>query len=205
MPDKQIHALSAFDCADLQKDYALALEKIAKLETEKGEEFKCFHCGDTFITHTDARLHFGEPHSIAQPACLIKAERGLVKYIRELEKQLSSYQDEDSLVLRQVAAQRCERANAIESAENLGYERGLKAYTELEQQLSAANERIAKLEERIRVADAEEPVGESTSGGEARIYSGIPLLRLGSKLYLHAQIPAEVELKAKIAELENKV
>jgi len=32
MPDKQIHALSAFDCADLQKDYALALEKIAKLE-----------------------------------------------------------------------------------------------------------------------------------------------------------------------------
>jgi len=61
---------------------------------------------------------------------------------------------------------------------------------------------IAKLEERIRVADAEEPVGESTSGGEARIYSGIPLPRLGSKLYLHAQIPAEVELKAKIAELE---
>ena len=51
---------------------------------------------------------------------------------------------------------------------------------------------IAKLEERIRVADAEEPVGESTSGGEARIYSGIPLPRLGSKLYLHAQIPAEV-------------
>ena len=61
---------------------------------------------------------------------------------------------------------------------------------------------IAKLEERIRVADAEEPVGASTSGGEARIYSGIPLPRLGSKLYLHAQIPAEVELKAKIAELE---
>ena len=85
---------------------------------------------------------------------------------------------------------------------------------ETEQQLSAANQRIAELldlvevverrnkqlEERIRVADAEEPVGESTSGGEARIYRGIPLPRLGSKLYLHAQIPAEVELK-KLAEM----
>jgi len=68
----------------------------------------------------------------------------------------------------------------------------VKNYADIFNQLTAANQRIAELEERIRVADAEEPVGESTSGGEARIYSGIPLPRLGSKLYLHAQIPAEV-------------
>ena len=67
----------------------------------------------------------------------------------------------------------------------------LSACADLQKDYALALEKIAKLEERIRVADAEEPVGESTSGGEARIYSGIPLPRLGSKLYLHAQIPAE--------------
>jgi len=52
---------------------------------------------------------------------LIKAgaERGLVKYIRELEMRLAMYLEEDSLFLRQMAEQRCEQANAVACAEDL--------------------------------------------------------------------------------------
>jgi len=102
-----------------------------------------------------------------------------------------------------------------------------------EQQLSTAKHRIEELEkdyvvwreytgkvndrniepkERIRVADAEEPVAwmySDEEGNDAftnnptfmnnQIYHG----HLPVPLYLHAQIPAEVDLKAKIAELET--
>ena len=75
-----------------------------------------------------------------------------------------------------------------------------------------ATKRIAELEERIRAADAEEPVAwmySDEEGNDAftnnptfmnnQIYHG----HLPVPLYPHAQIPAEVELKAKIAELES--
>jgi len=69
---------------------------------------------------------------------------------------------------------------------------------------------IAKLEERIRVSDAEEPVllvvVEENDGGTLshRIsWSEANQLPLGYwPMFVHAQIPAEVELKEKIAELE---
>jgi len=104
-----------------------------------------------------------------------------------------------------------------------------------EQQLSAANQRIEELldlvevverrnkqlEERIRVADAEEPVlwmftvdgryytakskahaDSMLNHPDTHLYPDKPEDFPLSPLYLHAQIPAEVELKAKIAELE---
>ena len=66
---------------------------------------------------------------------------------------------------------------------------------------------IAKLEERIRVADAEEPYAwECTSYGQAtrltKVWDIAQFYAPCTKLYLHAQIPAEVELKEKIVELE---
>ena len=47
----------------------------------------CFHCGQTFTTVGSAQDHFGEYPS-APAACQIKVgeERGLVMYIRRLEK-----------------------------------------------------------------------------------------------------------------------
>ena len=47
----------------------------------------CFHCGETFTTVGSAGDHFGADPS-APPACMIKVgeERGLVMYIRRLEK-----------------------------------------------------------------------------------------------------------------------
>jgi len=83
---------------------------------------------------------------------------------------------------------------------------------------------IAKLEERIRVADAAEPVlwmftvdgryytakskahaDSMLNHPDTHLYPDKPEDFPLSPLYLHAPIPAEVELKAKIAELENKV
>jgi len=98
------------------------------------------------------------------------------------------------------------------------------SFATMMKQLSAANQRITELldlvevverrnkqlEERIRVADAEEPFcykyrHHSMWGGTVLLddptYDGQDALETIA-LYLHAQIPAEVELKAKIAELE---
>ena len=81
---------------------------------------------------------------------------------------------------------------------------------EMQIALALALEKIANLEERIRVADAEEPycwhrtdLPKFTPTLNPEIKRGWDLDGLPSEaLYLHAQIPAEVELKAKIAELE---
>ena len=83
--------------------------------------------------------------------------------------------------------------------------------TELLDLVEVVERRNKQLEERIRVADAEEPVAWMYSDEEVndaftnnptfmnnQIYHG----HLPVPLYLHAQIPAEVDLKAKIAELE---
>lgn len=115
----------------------------------------CFHCGEHFITHTHAKLHFGIPHSGAQPACVIKAEQGLVKYIRELEFRLGKAMEEDSDVLRDLALQRCEKANAVAVAEELGYSRGLQEHTKLsaerDELLEALKSAVAELKE-LKVA-----------------------------------------------------
>ena len=55
---------------------------------------------------------------------------------------------------------------------------------------------IAKLEDRIRVADAEEPVARVTHTLLGFNVSYLKTLRGVTTLYAHAQIPAEVELKA---------
>jgi len=87
-----------------------------------------------------------------------------------------------------------------------------------------ATKRIAELEERIRVADAEEPVlwmftvdgryytAKSKAHADSMLrhpdtylYPDKPEDFPLSPLYLHAQISDEVELKAKIAELEATI
>ena len=69
------------------------------------------------------------------------------------------------------------------------------SFATMMKKLSAANERIAELEERIRVADAEEPYGVFYQHGEfgnVTMVNDIDILTKGTfKLYLHAQIPDE--------------
>jgi len=113
----------------------------------------------------------------------------------------------------------CSRADDIIAAEDA-------VYTSTRQQLTAANQRIAELEkdyavwreytgkvndrnielkERIRVADAEEPVGYVQKGIYVNSAGRLAISNEQLPVYLHAQIPAEVELKAKIAELQSQV
>lgn len=118
--------------------------------SEEKTGWTCYHCGEHFVTHTHAKLHFGTPHSGAQPACIIKAEQGLVKYIRELELRLGKAMEEDSDILRDLALQRCEKANAVAVAEELGYSRGLKDYTELAAQLEASRKEVVRLRDAMK-------------------------------------------------------
>ncbi len=90
----------------------------------------CFHCGETFTTLGGARNHFGFEPS-ADPACRIKlgAERGLVTHIRKLEDEVARLTFE----LHNDGADACKSYRAalaryqsqLQSAEELGYERGL--------------------------------------------------------------------------------
>ena len=89
-------------------------------------------------------------------------------------------------------------------------EQRLNSFRDIEKRERLLMERVAELEERIRVSDADEPVllvvVEENDGGTLshRIsWSEANQLPLGYwPMFVHAQIPAEVELKEKIAELE---
>lgn len=123
--------------AHSESAHAAEVQKLRE-EIERLQGWTCYHCGEHFVTHTHAKLHFGIAHTGAQPACLIKAEQGLVKYIRELELRLGKAMEEDSDTLRDMAEQRVEKANAVADAEELGYSRGLKDYIKIESKLCFA-------------------------------------------------------------------
>lgn len=89
----------------------------------------CFHCGETFTTPGSAREHFGATPS-AEPGCCIKVqlggERGLLSALRKAEARLASYMDEDTLLHRELYSLQSRHADALMSAEEAGYARGLR-------------------------------------------------------------------------------
>jgi hypothetical protein len=98
----------------------------------------CFHCGETFTTPGSARDHFGLEPS-AEPACRIKlgAERGLVRALRKAEAEILRLQcelhNEGADGIKAMRAQEGRHRDQLTSAEELGYERGLRdARTEAE-------------------------------------------------------------------------
>lgn len=94
----------------------------------------CFHCGETFTTVGGARDHFGADPS-KEPGCMVRvslgAERGLLMKLRQAEEELARLYleraDEDTYLHRQLHAQQARHADALQTAEELGYERGLRA------------------------------------------------------------------------------
>lgn len=88
-------------------------------------KWRCFHCGQVFTTRRCAAEHFGSDDS-KDPACQIKSFEGhLVRRIRDLEAQLDRYRAEDSDVLRAICAQEADHRQALISAEEEGYSRGV--------------------------------------------------------------------------------
>jgi hypothetical protein len=91
----------------------------------------CFHCGERFTTPGSARDHFGfEPSS--EPGCRIKlgAERGLLMALRRAEEEAARLSillvEECSDVAKAWHAASARHAGQLITAEEAGYERGLR-------------------------------------------------------------------------------
>jgi len=87
----------------------------------------CFHCGETFLSPVCARAHFGSDETRA-PACEIKTagEGAILTALRNAEDALVRYHQEDSDVLRAMAAMEGDHRRALQDAEEQGYARGLR-------------------------------------------------------------------------------
>ena len=105
----------------------------------------CFHCGENFTTVGGAQDHFGADPS-KQPGCLLKvslgAERGLLMKLRQLEDELTELYrrraSEDTDLHRELYRLQSRHSDALRQAEELGYERGLRAGMALTQQEKSA-------------------------------------------------------------------
>jgi hypothetical protein len=92
----------------------------------------CFFCGETFKTEGSARVHFGADPG-AKPGCQIRvaygAERGLLMALRKAEDELAEIRSEHlgpmGDAYKMVASLQGRHSDALRSAEELGYERGL--------------------------------------------------------------------------------
>lgn len=85
----------------------------------------CFHCGETFLAQSEARIHFGAQID-AEPACrLNKSERKLAGTVRYLEMQLARYRAQDSDADREHYAAQARHAVELRDAEQRGFDRGV--------------------------------------------------------------------------------
>ena len=91
----------------------------------------CFHCGETFTEFREARDHFGYDET-SEAACRVKAgaERGLLAALRKAENELADawlqINSESSDAVRAMYAQAGRHFQQIQTAEEAGYERGLR-------------------------------------------------------------------------------
>ncbi len=89
----------------------------------------CFHCGDTFTTVGSARAHFGATPQ-AEPGCMervrLGGERGLLMALREAEALIARHMEEDTDLHRSMHAMQGRHAEQLRTAEEAGYERGLR-------------------------------------------------------------------------------
>jgi len=92
--------------------------------------WRCFHCDGLFYSEHAARAHFG-PHEGRTPACQIKAsEGGLVRALREAEEEAekawSVVHSEGADGLQAWRGAMSRNHQAVVSAEETGYERGIR-------------------------------------------------------------------------------
>jgi hypothetical protein len=92
--------------------------------------WRCFHCDQLFFDEAAASAHFGQ-HEGRTPACQIKSsEGGLVRALREAEEEAerawSAVHSEGAEGLKAWRAAMTRNARAVESAEQTGYDKGLR-------------------------------------------------------------------------------
>ncbi len=120
---------------ELRSTLRLAAEALEASEAElegRKPSWRCFHCDEVFTTEHAARLHFGHTEC-REPACQIKAgaEMSMLEALRRAEDEartaVIAMHEEGTdgwTAFRRLEGRT--RQNA-EAAENLGYERGLRA------------------------------------------------------------------------------
>lgn len=91
--------------------------------------WRCFHCSDVFTTPWEARDHFGHTED-ATPACAFKgSEIGLVKALREAEKDASdawfALQNEGTTTAKAFRAMQGRHQRQLTVMEQLGYDRAV--------------------------------------------------------------------------------
>jgi hypothetical protein len=91
--------------------------------------WRCFQCDEVFTEERCARLHFGREEG-ATPACALKgADGGLLKALRDAEEQaddaIQMMHAESTDAAKAYHSQRCRHTQALISAEEAGYERGM--------------------------------------------------------------------------------
>lgn len=79
----------------------------------------CFHCGETFKTPVSARTHFGETPD-QTPACIIKAERGLLRALRKAESQCRRHQSTIEELDYSVEVLECTQAGFLRCCQAMG-------------------------------------------------------------------------------------
>lgn len=82
--------------------------------------WRCFHCDEVFTDPRCAALHFGKALN-STPICQLDPAR-----VREMERELAKYRAEDTELHREIARLQTQHAFELRTAEEKGYERGLK-------------------------------------------------------------------------------
>ncbi len=85
----------------------------------------CFHCGETCETEESAREHFGDDQG-STPACKLSQDvLGLVCLLREQDRELRAYRQEDTASHREFYALGATHQTELRREEERGYSRGL--------------------------------------------------------------------------------
>ena len=88
--------------------------------TERIGPWKCFHCNEVFTDPKEAEEHFGKSEAVTT---ICKRD---AYYIREIERQIDLYREEDTVLHRQINELRGRQHLDQQRAEELGYSRGLR-------------------------------------------------------------------------------
>ncbi len=84
------------------------------------------HCDEVFVSRECAEDHFGRTEH-SDPACQIKgaADFYLVRYIRQLEARLRSYENETDCITVAWEAKCADHVQELKRAEEAGYNKGV--------------------------------------------------------------------------------
>ena len=168
------------------------LDKVGEALLDEGHlveapEWRCFFCDEVFTDRTAAALHFGVDED-CDPACRIKgAEGGLVRALRDAEAQAASVMAqlhaESTDTHRAYAQMQHRHLGAVASAEQVGYDKGLR---DMRQQVEVLSRALLWRGDPVRLArtreDWQQTVDEAVRFVRDHPEEGMPSIPAGATL-----------------------